>query len=121
MNRKEYMDGSSKAADTFAWHNDYYKQFVTPELIVHVCRRIGMERILRALNSGDKHMNTIPLGEWDAMHQWMPPITRAKRKELGEGNSLGATVCIAKCAARMGADLEALKQIVANYHRGDDA
>lgn len=118
MTRKEYMDGNAAAADTFQWHCDYYAQFVTPEIVVRVRDRIGGDRIRKALLT-DPHMNNIPLPLWDAMHQWLLPMTRDMRKALGEGNSLGSTVCVAKQAARMWAHDEALREIVRNYHNDD--
>jgi hypothetical protein len=119
MTREEYMDANSTASDTFKLHHDYYAQFVTPAIMTHVVQRIGRDWIKRALAT-DPHMNSIPLGLWDAMHQWIPSMTRDKRKELGEGNSISTSVCIAKAAARMWANEEPLREIVRNYHRDDD-
>jgi len=119
MTRKEYMDANSTTSDTFKLHHDYYAQFVTPVIMHRVVERIGGDWIKRALVT-DRHMNNIPLGLWDGFHQWIPGMTRDKRKELGEGNSISTSVCIAKCAARMWVNEQEMKDIVVNYHRGEN-
>ena len=102
MKRSEYMDRNSTVDDTFALHRAYYAQFVTPEIVAYVARRIGMDAIMA---STDKHMNDIPLSRWDALHPELLRSQFAKLKELGEGQSLGTTVCVAKEAARQARQL----------------
>lgn len=113
MNRKEYMDNLPPfpSTESFAHHNAYWSQYVTPAALAAVEAAFGKERIA---NSSDPHLNDIPLSEWDklsggsgrahhgdsALHHvphWVPV---AKLREAGEALCLSTTVCIAKAAAR---------------------
>lgn len=90
--RKDYLGNKCS-------HHQYHVQFVTPSLQSAVKERIGLERIL---NSGDPHLNDIPLVEWD---QFLPLIraqfeVTTRMKEAGDFLTLAGAVCIAKAAAR---------------------
>jgi len=64
ITRKEYMDKEYT-------HEEYYGQFVNDAIIKIVGDSIGVDRIKA---STDKHLNDIPLKEWDnlvpAMHSY---------------------------------------------------
>lgn len=79
-------------------HDTYFRQFVNEDLINLVSSRIGK---LAIIESKDEHMNDIPLQRWDDLYHEVMRLTRDLRKEAGEDNSLGTSVCIAKAAARI--------------------
>ena len=59
---------------------------------------IGSRRIL---DSQDPAFNDIPLKRWDDLHGLvLAAMPKAFRDAVGENNSLGFTVCVAKAAAR---------------------
>ena len=88
--RKDYMTGKVS-------HDEYYAQFVTEMTKEIVRSSIGMEAILA---SKDPHFNDIPLKNWDSLH---PVILRTSGRDCTDvhWDTLGTSVCIAKCAARM--------------------
>ena len=98
--RKQYMDKE-------VTHTEYYGQFVDGVMQEQVGLRIGVNRII---NSKDKHLNDIPLKEWDNMEIMVrqhcgTSISMAS----GCGVSLSDCVCVAKAAAKQikkGADNE---------------
>lgn len=93
ITREEYMKDSAKL------HNAYWEQFVTPEVIALVNRNISTAEIK---SSEDKYFNDIKLVRWDSLYyQGLPQLTLKLRQQAKEDNSLGASVCIAKAAARI--------------------
>lgn len=99
--RKQYLAGEVS-------HEDYYGQFVNPELIAYVVGYIGAERILA---SSDPHMNDIPLAAWDWLVGVKDRIDTKLFKACNNATypeqerdkplwSLSDQVCIAKRAAR---------------------
>lgn len=97
-------------------HNDYYGQYVTPEMIKYVSRMIGREKILE---SKDKHFNDIQLGVWDSINVmqfinrelWINNYLSSLDPKAHPNNaeahatrrfyySLSDNVCVAKAAAR---------------------
>lgn len=84
--RKDYMAGNCT-------HQEYYAQFVTPEIKVSVIRAIGLKKLMA---STDPHLNDIPLERWDDIST----NAGAKMKEAGDFLSMAGNVCIAKAAAR---------------------
>lgn len=100
ITRKEYLDRNSTTSDTFALHREYYAQFVTWQERDRVAGRIGLDRIKEALKT-DKHMNSIPLKEWDSLGL---PGCRNSMKEAGDAPSLANGVCVWKEAARQVAE-----------------
>jgi len=78
-------------------HEEYYQQFVTPEINRIVKDRIGMEAILK---SSDAHLNDIALKKWDvaamAAMQWL----RDPMHKAGDTLSLAGAVCVLKQAAK---------------------
>lgn len=97
MNRKEYIRANAGTGDEAArrFHREYYAQFVAPRTINHVVGIIGADRILQ---STDRHMNDIPITEWDTASLAMP--LKVTFRSLGDHPSHGGLVCIAKEAAR---------------------
>jgi hypothetical protein len=92
IKRSQYMNKESS-------HEEYYRQFVTPEVIKLVETTIGKDRILR---STDPYFNDIPLGKWDMLHHSVMAYVRSKLREADPcGETLSDTCCIAKQAARM--------------------
>jgi hypothetical protein len=120
MTRKEYMSRNTGETDTYSIHRQYYAQFVTDTVLDKVSKEIGLPRILA---STDKHLNDIPLKEWDALagfhggpnvtaqdiqnwHRLNPwlllhigRIKKANDREYKGGVSLSDCVCVAKEAA----------------------
>ncbi len=83
-----------------ATHREYFGQFVDENVMATVLNRIGLDKIL---NSTDKHMNDIPLKQWDMLHPWMLYYNQTAMEYLdkfNQGYSLSDTVCVAKEAAR---------------------
>ena len=86
--RKQYLDGNCT-------HSAYYGQFVTPQHINTVVRRIGASKLK---SSTDEDLNDIPLRIWDTI---LSPVgTNEKMKLCGDYNTLSSQICIAKEAAR---------------------
>jgi hypothetical protein len=100
-------------------HQDYHAQFVTDETLHAVANRFGVEQLREALER-DRHLNTIPLSEWEALsfteldgapgpryfRSWGAfrariPFDRAAATAAAEGVTRATLVCIAKVAARM--------------------
>lgn len=102
IKRSEYMDGKYS-------FNEYYRQFVTPEILDRVSKAIGVDRIKA---STDEHLNDIPMKEWDAIFGGVfrsgqivvqPTVPRdimTTLKEADEIASMATLCCIAKQAAR---------------------
>jgi hypothetical protein len=104
--RDEYMNGKVE-------HREYYAQFITDEMVKQVKDNIGIERIKA---SKDKHLNDIPMKEWDGLSGISFKIingsqTLASRpqvshkfvelcKQAGEGISPSTLVCVYKEIAR---------------------
>ena len=78
-------------------HREYYGQFVDDEIRNAVGSTIGMGRILA---STDKHLNDIPLAEWDRMCHRFLRDTSNRMRDAGDFLSMAGWVCIAKEAAR---------------------
>lgn len=92
ITRAAYMDGSIT-------HQDYY---------AHIAMLAGIKpspalvkRAKTALKASDKHLNTIPLHEWDQMASGSHyAIQKAVKQVPGETNSLATGVCVWKAATR---------------------
>lgn len=90
--RKQYLDGD-------ATHREYYAQFVTEGIRQSVAQRIGHEKLKTA--SGDPHLNSIPLEEWDGISHFAHTSgVFEKMKAAGDALTLAGSVCILKEAAR---------------------
>ena len=81
-------------------HQEYYAQFVTPNVMHFVRNAIG-EGPIR--DSQDPHFNDIPLERWDKLHPYILSLVGWKiSKANGRvGVALCDTVCVAKAAAEM--------------------
>lgn len=104
--RSDYM--SNKCS-----HREYYSQFVNDDVKSHVIKHIGLSKLL---SSKDKHLNDIPLREWDSLGGFafrrndiilrprsiddIKPIDYELLKEAGEGLSPATSTCIYKEAAK---------------------
>jgi len=85
-------------------HQEYYGQFVGPQLKLFVSRHIGIENIL---NSKDPNFNDIPLAKWARMEAYVRGYCGS---DIADSNasasggwlsvSLFDCVCVAKEAAR---------------------
>ena len=106
LTRKEYLDNNCS-------HNQYYKQFVTPEIINYVGSTIGRERIAKSLC---QNFNDVPLELWDSLtvkhfvdkKLWslagngVNSDSRYVEEYTGKFSwSKSDNVCIAKAAARV--------------------
>jgi hypothetical protein len=92
-------------------HDDYYAQFVTPEVKAAVARRFGN----RLYDSTDPHLNDLPLKEWDSIIGWIDGRHEKIKNTLGVAKSLrdagdsvscGTLICVLKAAGR---------QMIADY------
>jgi hypothetical protein len=100
ITRKDYLAacvGNTTDAERMSLHRGYYAQFVTPGVVRAVVAHIGADRIKASV---DPHMNDIPLSRWDMLHGTIREMAASRCREVGEGNSLATSVCIAKEAAR---------------------
>lgn len=83
-------------------HEQYYNQFVTPAIKSLVKNLFGIDQ-LKAAYETNPNLNSIPLGKWDAMQQYIGRgsyILNIPMKEVGDFLTLAGIVCIAKAAAR---------------------
>ena len=87
--RKQYMEGECT-------HDQYYDQFVTPELKNTVLRCIPEKQIVM---SKHPHFSDIPLSAWDWIAR-IEPVPRLSLEAVGDSSSLGTQVCALKAAAR---------------------
>ena len=91
--RRDYIDGKA----TFS---EYYRQFITPELVEAVKSKIGIDKVK---TSKDPHLNDIPLNSWDNLFQDCA-LKKGIEKKMHEANdylSIAGAVCTAKECARM--------------------
>lgn len=65
-----------------------------------------MQRVVTALRNDDKHLNTIPLKEWDSMTYGFSQRTKAIISKFDNGYSLAGGVCMLKEKARLQAGKE---------------
>jgi hypothetical protein len=112
LTRKQYMSASSVR------HETYYAQFVTEETLRTVQNAFGIERLSEALTA-DRHLNTIPLSQWDniSFREINPPrfknvaaqpnrfvatvpFNREVAAAAGEAVTRSTLICIVKSAAR---------------------
>jgi hypothetical protein len=94
MTRTEYMENASEL------HDEYYRQFVTPQTIAFVESNIGLKRLQA---STDEHLNDVVRWEQGG-RTWLwdrTPINTTLAKELGEGTSQSTRTCVGKAAARI--------------------
>lgn len=97
ITRKQYMD--STLAEQPAAHRAYYGE-IAKEARITIPNDI-VERSRKALANGDTHLNTIPLGTWDAMAMAREHQLRPILKARGDSFSLGNGVCAVKEAAKL--------------------
>jgi len=104
--RKDYLEGR-------VGHQEYYEQFVTPEVIGAVLMRIGKQAIL---NSRDPHFNDIHLHKWGEAGTEMyrgvalSNMFTQNPETAVPSLSLSDKVCVEKAAARMIRESEAGKE-----------
>lgn len=81
-------------------HQDYYKDMADYCGVGNFDKAL-LTRVNQALSEGDRHLNTIPLAEWDAMVHGLQGSVRRKVKEYdGYGLTLATGVCMLKAKAR---------------------
>ena len=105
VTRKEYLDGyqtgEALGVDPREFaatvHRGYYGQFVHAGMIAVVVQRFTLER-LKAAFAADRHLNTIPLCEWDFLGN--PMGVSSKLREAGDYLTQAGSVCFWKEAAR---------------------
>jgi hypothetical protein len=90
--RADYMEGRCTFADFYRAVN------ATARLTVRKEELLG--RVKVALTSGDEHLNTIPLVEWDSMARSCELQIREALRHHGDFYSLCGGVCCLKQAAR---------------------
>jgi hypothetical protein len=105
MTRKEYLDGYQTGValgvDPREYaaqvHREYYGQFVHAGTIAVVVQRFTLKRLKEAL-AEDRHLNTIPLREWDFLGS--PLGVNAKMRAVGDYLTVAGSTCVWKEAAR---------------------
>lgn len=96
--RTEYL-----RSPTTEMHRQFYGEIVAALAENHAPVHFDAKFLARckaALAAGDEHMNTIPLGEWDARVQSLRGAN-AELQKRGDYLTLGNGVCILKEAARL--------------------
>lgn len=88
--RQDYINGKIN-------HNDYYAQFVTPQMLDSIASYIGSDKLL---SSTDPHLNDIPLKQWDFLPWEQSAFDKVREANGTGGVSLSDKVCIWKNAAR---------------------
>lgn len=78
-------------------HREYYAQFVNEDILCLIRLWFSVEELRKAYEE-DEHLNSIPLGKWDALAK---SLTLVKKLliEAGDYLTLAVGVCIAKEAA----------------------
>ena len=93
ITRKEMLNGEAS-------HDDYYLSIAkTCGLNYNKAEPEFLERVKKALNEGDEHLNSIPLKEWDQRGMAIRGARRAFEKH-GDYPTLAGLVCLVKSAAR---------------------
>jgi hypothetical protein len=95
ITRADYMANS-------ALHHAYYVE-IAKDLGIKIRDARLIAECRAALASGDKHLNTIPLGRWDAMAVSRNPLSKeewAKLRARGASWGLHEGVCTYKAAAK---------------------
>lgn len=77
-------------------HEEYYSQFVTPEIRQAVADRFNVKRLQEA----GEHFNGIPIAQWDNLGLSFHHALRDEFKERGDGLSISGVLCVLKVAAR---------------------
>ena len=81
-------------------HEQYFNQFVTPEVLSTVANRFSKASLIKAIEA-DHHLNNIPLSKWDSVAFIIRPHVSHLLKDAGDFYTLAGGVCIAKAAARI--------------------
>ena len=105
ITRKEYMQNSS------VLHHDYYAQFIIEATKRFVLGSLNVEQIQKAIDSGDKHLNSIkiPYNNMSKGGGWWwddSPVSFQLMREAGEIGprslpSQSTNTCVGKAAARV--------------------
>jgi hypothetical protein len=105
ITRKEYMSDSSNL------HHKYYAQFITEATKRFVLGGLSVEKIRKAFDSGDEHLNEIkiPYNNMSRGGGWWwdeAPVDVGLMREAGEigpGSlpSMATHTCVGKAAARV--------------------
>jgi hypothetical protein len=82
-----------------ATHEEYYAQFVTPEVREIVVRHFGLSE-LREAYAKDKNLNNLPLSHWDHLTYSLPWDVVENLRRIDGVASLCNGVCTLKEAAR---------------------
>ena len=97
ISRKEYME--SPLGDRQEMHTKYYEQFSALPFY-WIKQYPSWQRIVeKARKSTDKHLNDIPLKEWDNLMPTPIPYNLVNLvRSCGDYITKAGWVCIAKCA-----------------------
>lgn len=79
-------------------HHAYYLE-VAHEAGIDYSKSSKLQRCIDALATGDEHLNTIPLREWDKAAAFTEDGIRRALKKRGDNYSMAGGVCVHKCAA----------------------
>lgn len=96
--REQYMNGVIS-------HHDYYLQFVTESTKCFVLGDLTVEKIKKALDDGDEHLNKIkiPFNNMGSGGSWWwdhAPVNTKLLKEAGDSSSPSTHTCIGKACAK---------------------
>jgi hypothetical protein len=94
ITRKDYLNGP-------ATHEDYYNDLIDaaggPTAFLHMIPR-DLAVIRKALDNGDEHLNTIPLGHWSM--PFMPTELAKAMRDRGDYPTRAGATCVLKQAAK---------------------
>ena len=93
ITRTEYMENANEL------HDEYYRQFVTPQTIAFVESRVGLKKLQQ---STCEYFNDVV--RWEQGGTWLwdrSPMNTTLAKELSEGQSQSTRTCVGKAAARI--------------------
>lgn len=105
ITRREYMSDSEKL------HHRYYLE-MGREAGISYAKSQELPRIKEAIKNGDKHLNTIPLKEWDNRGNWTQASVNTAMLKRGDSWSLAGSVCVHKAVALEDALREMLVETV---------
>jgi hypothetical protein len=90
ITRQEYMLSSKDL------HAEYYLQFSNQNLESLVLGTFGLTRLAKSYRN-DKHLNNIPLAEWDRLEPFARMyVSKKLLKDLSETWSLATSICVLK-------------------------
>jgi hypothetical protein len=94
--RKQYLNKECT-------HEQYYGE-IAKNCGINYDYAVDLPEIIKALQNGDKHLNTISLQQWDNKALTTQARIAHELKNRGDSFSQAGSVCVHKAAARMAAE-----------------